>query len=112
MVVKLAILQKSNFLFFFIFKDLYLFIFRERRREGEREGGKLQLVASCSPPNRDQELTGHQTSDPSILQAGTQSTEPHQPGLGSSIFNRSMCYNPLALLLLFDAVMSETTFGR
>ena len=38
-------------LFFF---KIYLFIFRERGREGEREGEKHQcVVASCAPPTGD-----------------------------------------------------------
>ena len=36
------------------FLRFYLFIFRERRREGEREGEKHQrVVASCTPPTGD-----------------------------------------------------------
>ena len=35
-------------------KRFYLFIFRERGREGEREGEKYQyVVASCTPPSED-----------------------------------------------------------
>ena len=70
---------------FFIFKDfIYLFLERE---EGEREGEKHQCVVAsrmtphlglaCNPgmcPNR--ELN----QQPFGLQAGTQSTEPHQLG--------------------------------
>ena len=33
------------------FKRFYLFIFRERGREGEREGEEHQWVASCTPHN-------------------------------------------------------------
>ena len=37
-----------------VFKRFYLFICRERGREGEREGEKHQcLVASCMPPTGD-----------------------------------------------------------
>ena len=37
-----------------LLKKIYLFIFRERRREGEREGEKPQsVVASCAPPTGD-----------------------------------------------------------
>ena len=39
----------KNFKRYFI-----VFIFRERGREGEREGKKHQLVASCTCPDRDQ----------------------------------------------------------
>ena len=38
----------SNHLFYFFFR-FYLFIFRERGREGEREGKKYQ----CAPPKGD-----------------------------------------------------------
>ena len=74
---------KKNVLIDF-FKDLfYLFTFRERRRQGEREGEKRQyvrdLVASHTPP------TGHLCPDwesnqrPFGSQASTQSTEQQQP---------------------------------
>ena len=65
-----------------------LFIFRERGREGEREGEEHQcVVASCMPP------TGALAHIPGMCpdwesnlwpfgsQACTQSTEPRQPGL-------------------------------
>ena len=75
-------------LFFFLFLRFYLFIFRERGREGERRREKHQcvVVASCTPP------TGDLAHNPGVcpdwelnwqhfgLQAGTQSTEPHQWG--------------------------------
>ena len=63
------------------------FIFRQRGREGEREGEKHQcVVASCAPP------TGDLACNPGMCpdwesnqqcfgaQAGTQSPEPYQPG--------------------------------
>ena len=69
------------------FKRFYLFIFRERGTEGEREGEKHQcVVASCMPP------TGNPAYNPGMCpdwelnqqpfgsQAGTQSTKPYQPG--------------------------------
>ena len=41
-------------LFFLFFLDFYLFIFRERGKEGEREGEKQQcVVASRVPPTGD-----------------------------------------------------------
>ena len=65
-------------------KRFYLLIFRERGREGEREGEKLQyVVASRVPP------TGDLAHNPGMCpvwesnprpfdsQVGTQSTEPH-----------------------------------
>ena len=72
-----------------IFKKLKkdLFIFRERGKEGEREGEKHQcVVASCVPP------TGDLACNPGMCpdwesnqqcfgsQAHAQSTELHQPG--------------------------------
>ena len=69
-------------------KIFYLFIFRERGSEGEREGEKHQsVVASCAPSTGD--LACHPgmyaywelNLRPSVLQAGAQSTKPHQPGL-------------------------------
>ena len=37
----------------FFFKDfIYLFIFREKGREGEKEGEKHRLVASCVHPDQ------------------------------------------------------------
>ena len=70
-------------------KILFLFIFRERGRKGEREGEKHQCVAaSCVPPTGDLSCNpgmcpGWESNQrPFDLQAGTQSTEPHQPGLG------------------------------
>ena len=71
------------------FKEcIYLFIFRDRGREGEREGEKHQyVVASHVPP------TGDLAHNPGMCpnwesnrqlpssQASTPSTEPYQPGL-------------------------------
>ena len=71
------------------FYEDYLFIFRERGREGEREGAKHQcVVASHAPATRDLACNPDMCPDwelnrrPSGSQAGAQSTEPHQPGLG------------------------------
>ena len=72
---------------FFFFKDFICLFFRERRREGEREGEKHQcVVASCAPPTGD--LASNTGMCPDwelnqrafVSQAGAQSTEPHQPG--------------------------------
>ena len=71
-----------------------LFIFRERGREGEREGKKHQcVVASCAPSTGDQACNTGMCPDwesnwwPFGLQAGPQSTEPHQPGIKVNFFN-------------------------
>ena len=71
----------STLLFFLRF---YLFIFRQRGREGEREGEKHQCMVASHTPLRGTwpttqacALTGNQTSEwPFDLQASTQSTEP------------------------------------
>ena len=77
----------TNF-FILFFKRFYLFIFRERGREGEREGEKVQcVVASHMPPTGDLDCNIGMCPDwesnllPFGLQARAQSTEPHQPGL-------------------------------
>ena len=63
-------------------------MFRERGREGENEGQKHQYVlASCVPPTGDLNCNPGMCPDwesnwrPFGMQAGTQSTERHQPGL-------------------------------
>ena len=66
---------------------MILFIFRERGREGEREGEKHQSMCGCSSPETQpatqaRALTGNRTSDPLVRRpALNQSTEPHYPGL-------------------------------
>ena len=73
-------------------KDFYSFIFRQRGREREREGEKHQCVVASHTPS-----TGDLAHNPGMCpdwesnlwpfgsQACTQSTEPHQPGLFSSL---------------------------
>ena len=80
-------LNNERTLFFFL--RFYLFIFRERGREGKREGEKHQcVVVSCVPPTGDLACNPGTCSDwelnrqPSGSQACTQSTELHHPGLG------------------------------
>ena len=70
------------------FKSFYLFIFRERGREGEKEGEKLRcVVVSRMPPSGDLSRNSGMCPDwelnqqPFGLQARTQCTELHQPGL-------------------------------
>ena len=64
-------------------------LFRERGREGEREGEEHQyVVASHVSPTGDLARNPSMCPDrepnpqPFGSQASTQSTEPHQPGLG------------------------------
>ena len=71
-------------------KRFYLIIFREMGMEREREGEKHQcVVASHVPPtgdlahNPDMCPDWESNQQPFGLQVSTQSTEPHQPGLGS-----------------------------
>ena len=81
----------------FYIKILHSFLFlflkiREREREGEREGEKYQCVAvflcapswglACNPG-----MYPESNQQPSGSQAGTQSTEPHQPGLMCTTFH-------------------------
>ena len=86
----------------------YFVIFRQRGREGEREGEKHQCaVASCMPP------TGDLACDPGMcpdwesnwqpfgLQAGTQCAEPHQPGPKGAFLAQS-----------FELFFKETTRRR
>ena len=89
---------------FFFKKRFYLFIFRERGREGEREGKKHQrVVASLMPPignlARNPVMCPDWESNqwPFGLQACDQSTEPHQPGLRCLFFlifkKKFYCYS-------------------
>ena len=71
----------------FSFED-FIYLFRQRGREGEREGEKHQCVAaSCMSSTgglaRSPGVCPHWESNqrPFGSQASTQSTEPHQPGL-------------------------------
>ena len=96
--------QGLKFLFIdFIFFHI-LFISRERGREGEREGEKHQcVVASHIPPTGDLARNPGMRPDwesnqrPFGLQAGAQSTEPHQPGRPAFL-----CYEPSDLPLESD----------
>ena len=74
------------FILFYLKKFIYLFL--ERGREGEKEGEKHQsVVASHEPlvgdlarnPGTCPDWESHQL--PFGLQASTESTEPHQPGI-------------------------------
>ena len=68
------------------FKRFYLFIFREREREKEREGEKHQCVVASYMPllglahNLGMCPDWELNQQPLGLQAGVQSTEPHQLG--------------------------------
>ena len=71
------------------------FIFRERGREGEREGEKYQcVVASRTPPTGDLACNPGMCPDwewnqrPFGLQASTQNTKQHQPGKNPASFQK------------------------
>ena len=73
--------------FIYFFKD-FIYLFLEMAREGEREREKHQcVVASHAPSTGDLACNPGMCPDresnqrPFDLKAGTQSTEPHQPGL-------------------------------
>ena len=81
---------------FSFLKDFMYFIFRQRGREGEREGEKRHcVVASYVPPTGDLACNPGTCPDwesnwqPFCSQAGAQSTEPHQPGLNAFAKMRS-----------------------
>ena len=106
----------SHFYFYFkkcylllVFKDFYLFIFRERGREGGREGEKHQCVVAS------QAHYGNLACNPGVCpdwesnqrpfgsQASTQFTEPHQPGhiryiFSIILFNGLMAFNLIKVL--------------
>ena len=79
-----------------IFFKKILFTFRERGREGGREGEKHQcVVASCTPHAGDLACNPGMYPDwelnlqPFGSQSGAQSTEPHQLGPRQHIFDES-----------------------
>ena len=89
------LLLKNTFLRF------YLFIFRERGREGERGEVKHQcVVASWAPPIGDLACNPGMCPDWESnwqhvgSQARAQSTEPHQPGLGG-YFNKFFLFSEI-----------------
>ena len=81
-------------------------------REGEREGEKHQcVVATCAPPTGDLSCNPGMCPDSNqwscCLQAGTQSTEPHQQGLPST----SNLDSPQSYTLVLMNCPLEITFG-
>ena len=69
-----------------ILSYLFIYLFIERGREGERERN-INVVASCVPPTGDLAHNPGMCPDwesnqrPFGSQVGAQSIEPHQPGL-------------------------------
>ena len=84
----------------YLFIRFYLFIFRERGKEGERNGEKHQcVVASHTSSTGDLACNPGMCPDwglnqqPFTSQSGAQSTEPHQPGLRLMVLTLSeICY--------------------
>ena len=79
---------QGQFLSVYYFLRFYLFIFRQRGREGERKGEKHHcVVASHAPPTGDLACNPVMCTDwgsnqqPFGSKAGTQSTKLNQPGL-------------------------------
>ena len=76
-----------------LFKNLFIYLFLERG-EGKKRGKHQCVVASRAPPTGDLAHNPGMCPDyesnqwPFGLQASTQSTEPHQPGLNAVIKNQ------------------------
>ncbi|KAF6099831.1 hypothetical protein HJG60_011562 [Phyllostomus discolor] len=79
----------SRTLFFCVFCSMYLFLERREGREKQRERNismREISITSCTPPTGDLARNPGMCPDwklnrqPFASQAGTQSTEPHQPG--------------------------------
>ena len=107
------VLKRSSSFFKRVFKDF--FIFRERRREGERDGEKHQcMVASRVPPTGD--LTGNPgmcpnwewNRQPFGLQSGAQSIKPHHPGW----FECFLCWQSEILAFIFSSFCGYISIGK
>ena len=104
----------SSFSIHFL-KRFYLFTFTERGREGEREGEKHQCVRdtsiSCSWMYPTEDLAHYPgicpdwelNQRPFILQAGTQFTKPHQPGLDTFFYFTMLVKKSSTYLILLTA---------
>ena len=96
---------KSSLQLSFFFLKIYLFTFRERGREGEREGEKQQCardtLMGCLLHAPTGDLAHNLGTCPDLesncrplgSQAGAQPTEPHQPGLQLSFAYRDIFYS-------------------
>ena len=90
----ISFFKKMNFLNFFL--SFFIYVLLERGREGEREEERHQC-AIASHVSRTEDLVHNpgmcpdweSNQRPFDSQAGTQSTEPHQPGLFLYFFNYS-----------------------
>ena len=87
------------------FLRFYLFIFRQRGREGERDRNINVWLSLLLPPLGTWPATQACALDwklnrrPFGSQAGTQSTEPHQPGLFSCALNIRSAWSREACLI-------------
>ena len=101
----------------FIFLKI-LFIFKERGREGEREKVKHQcVVSSHTPPTGEPSLQPRHVSwlgiEPVTLwfAAGTQSTEPYQPGPKNGFkLSTPQCLMNYHLILISQIVLNLLLF--
>ena len=99
--------QKFMWLYIFIFfSRFYLFIFRERGREGEREGEKYQCVVASRalgmwPATQACALDWESNQWLFGLHVGTQSTEPHQPGLCVCTFDETTSNESRAWICMY-----------
>ena len=84
-----------HFFFSFLFLRFYLFTFRERGRGRERETNSKVWLPLTFPllgawPNPGVCPDWESNQWPFGLQAGTQSTKPHQPGLKGNFLNETI----------------------
>ena len=92
----LCILHSHHFLKDYLF--IYLFIFRERGKEGERGEKHQCVVGSCVSPTGDMAWNPGMCPDwelnqrPSCWQVSTQSTEPHLPWLMTIFITDNLCF--------------------
>ena len=94
---KVSIYQKHSRSYFYL-KRFYLFIFRERGREGERAGEKLQCeVASHMPPTGDLVPNPgicpdrNRTSNPLVLRPALNPLSHTSQGRCCKIFKDGIC---------------------
>ena len=105
----------AYWVFKFLKKMLFI-LFLDRGREGEKQGERHQwVVTSCQTPAGDLACNPGMCPDwkpnwwPFSLQMGTQSTEPHQPGLAYLLFLffNFYCYST-RIVCLFSPSLQPT----
>ena len=87
---------------------LFIYLFLERGRKGERGGETHQcVVVSCAPPTGDLACNPGMCSDWELnqqffgSQASTQSTEPHQPWMNITLLVLVPCVQLDQRILLY-----------